>query len=423
MKTLASFLFVAVAGGVASANGFLLNEFDARATGRGNATTATESDPSAIYFNVGGLAVDPGTSIMVGGSYIEPVAAYTDGTTGVKTDSTTSAQVVPGVFGSTHVTDIVAVGLGFYTPFGLAVSWPSSSPQANVAQEVALHTFFITPAVGANLGSFLPGLSVGAGIDLVPATVELKQAVYIGSDGTGCGGASPSCAHIGATAFGIGARLGVMYQPAAEPRLSVGAMWRSDVSLDFDGTADFDAPAQYRSMLPADGTAKTSLTLPQSISGGVAFRPQPGVELEADVVWTNWSKFKQLDVTVPAPPMASGTMVISTPQNYEDKTTLRFGAEYKWATLGAAFRAGFIYDPTPVPVNYLSALLPDVDRYDLTLGATKTFGDYALHGGFLWVLPRSRSTKDTPAYTPEYKGQYDVQAFVASLSLSVRLGK
>ena len=82
---------------------------------------------------------------------------------------------------------MVAAGVGFYTPFGLAVDWPATSPQANVVQDVALHTFFITPSVGVNLGSFVPGLSVGAGLDLVPATIELKQQLYIGNDGTGCG--------------------------------------------------------------------------------------------------------------------------------------------------------------------------------------------------------------------------------------------
>jgi long-chain fatty acid transport protein len=423
MKTLASILFIAATSGAASANGFLLNEFDARATGRGNATTATESDPSAIYYNVGGLAVEPGTNIMIGGSLIEPVASFTDGSTGIKTDSSTSTQFVPGIFGSSHVTDVIAVGLGFYTPFGLAVDWPTNSPQANVAQNVALHSFFITPSIGANLGSFIPGLSVGAGVDLVPATLELKQQIYVGADGTGCGGANPSCAHLGATAFGVGGRIGVMYQPGWDPRLSFGFMWRSEVQENFDGTANFDAPAEYRQMLPADGKASTVLELPQSFSGGVAFRPQPGLEVELDAIWTQWSKFKELDLAVPPAlnDTTGTTTIIVSPQNYQDKTTIRFGGEYKLATLGAAFRAGFIYDPTPVPSTTLTATLPDVDRYDLTLGATKSFGRYALHGGFLWVLPRSRTTKDTPPYMPEYKGTYDVQAFVASVSLSARL--
>ena len=426
MKNLASFLsfvgFGVALGGTASANGFLLNEFDARAVGRGNATTATETDPSAIYYNVGGLAAAEGTNIMIGGSLIGPSTAFTDAS-GQKTEGNTSPQPVPGIFGSTHVTDMVSVGLGFYTPFGLANDWPSNSPQANVVQNLSLRSYFITPAVGLHLGSFIPGLTVGAGIDLVPATLDLKQQVFVGTDGTGCGGTNPSCAHLGATAFGVGARIGAMYRPASAPRVSIGVMWRSDVNEDFSGNVNFDAPAEYRQMLPADGVAKTNtFVLPQSISGGVAYRPVDGLEIEADLIWTNWSKQKELDVTVPAPPSSTGTMMISNPENYNDTTTLRFGGEYDMPLLGVGLRAGFIYDPTPVPSSTLTATLPDVDRFDVTLGATKTFGRYGLHGGLLFVLPKSRSASTTDPYAPEYKGTFDVSAWVASISLTAKLG-
>ncbi len=421
MKTLASFLFVAALGGVASANGFLLNEFDARAVGRGNATIATETDPSAIYYNVGGLAAADGANVMLTGSLVAPAASFTEATTNQKTDSTTPAQPVPGVFGSVKVTDMVALGIGFYTPFGLAIDWPASSPSANVAQEITLRTYFITPAVGLNLGSYVPGLTVGAGIDIVPATIELKQQIYVGTDGTGCGGTNPSCATLGANATGVGGRIGVMYRPPSVPQLSRGALWRSDVNENFKGTANFDAPPEYRQMLPADGDIKTNtFVLPQSVSGGVGYRPVENLEVEADLMWTNWSKQKSLDVTVPAPPSQTGTMVISNPQGYSDKTTLRFGAEYAIPSSAAAIRAGFIYDPTPVPAKTLTVLLPDVDRFDITVGGTKWFGTVGVHLGVLYVLPASRSTDMTP-YTPEYKGKFDVSAFVASVGIQARL--
>ena len=89
--------------------------------------------------------------------------------------------------------------------------------------------------------------------------------------------------------------------------------------------------------------------------------------------------------------------------------------------LGAAFRAGFIYDPTPVPAEHLTAELPDINRFDVTVGATKTWGSYGAHLGLLWVLPGSRDTASTQ-YQPEYKGTYDVSAFVATVTLSGTLG-
>jgi long-chain fatty acid transport protein len=411
MKKLSILVFAsASAAGAAQANGFLINEFDAKAVGRGNASTATDIDPSSIYYNIGGLAVADGTNLQLTGSLIAPSASYTD-PNGMKTDSNTSPQAAPGVFVSSRIHPMVAVGVGLSTPFGLAISWPGSSPQADVIREQTLHTFFITPSVGLNLGSFVPGLSVGAGIDLVPATVELKQDVYFGSDrGT---------AHLAGSAFGVGGRIGVMYRPASEPRLSLGAMYRTQVKENFSGTGDFDAPSPYRGQLPPDGDIKTSVTLPQSVSAGAAFRVIPDLELEANVIWTNWSQFKTLNIDVPAS-MGTGTMTIVQPENYTNETTFRVGGEYGFPHLGLAVRAGYIYDPTPVPTTTLSAQLPDINRNVVTAGASKSFGNYAAHVGLLYVLPQSRKTSDVP-YTPEYKGTYDVSAWVASVTLSGHL--
>jgi len=407
-----SILFLAGLGGTAHANAFLLNEFDAKAVGRGNASTATDSDPSSIYYNVGGLAIGEGTNVQIGGSLISAGASYTD-LAGNKTDTATSPQAVPGVFVSARIHPMVAIGVGMYTPFGLALDWPTTSPSADVVQDIALHTFFLTPSVGVNLGSIIPGLTAGAGLDLVPATIDLRQAVYFGTD--------RGSAHLAGKAFGVGARVGVMYRPASEPRLSFGVMWRSDVKEDFSGDGNFDAPAPYRSQLPPDGAVKTSITLPQQVTGGAAFKMLPDFELEANVIWTNWSKFHTLNIDVPAP--TSGTMTISTPENYENKTSFRIGGEYGMPHLGLAFRAGYIYDPTPIPSTNLTAQLPDINRNDVTIGASKTAGQYAVHVGLLWVLPGSRTTSMTDPYQPQYKGKYDVSAFVASVTLQGHFAK
>jgi long-chain fatty acid transport protein len=400
-------------GGVANANGFLLNEFDAKAVGRGNASTATDVDPSSIYYNIGGLAVADGTRVMLTGTWITPSASFTDATTGMKTDSNTGAQVLPGIFISQRISDMFAAGVGFYTPFGLAISWPDGSEQTDVIHSESLHTFFITPSVGVNLGSFIPGLSVGGGFDIVPASIDLKQDIYFGTDrGTG---------HLGGTALGIGGRLGVMYRPHWEPRMSLGVMWRSDVTESFSGNGNFEAAPPYRTQLPADGAIKTSVTLPQSISGGVAYKPIDDFEIEANVVWTNWSKFKQLSIDVPTS-MGSGTMAIVQDEQYQNKTTFRIGAEYHLPHLSTAVRVGYIYDPTPVPATHLTAQLPDIDRNDLTAGASYSLGNYDVHLGLLWVLHGSRTTA-TDMYTPQYKGTYDVSAFVGSLTFAGKFGK
>ncbi|MEO8842461.1 MAG: outer membrane protein transport protein [Kofleriaceae bacterium] len=403
-------VFVAGLATTASANGFLLNEFDARAVGRGNASSATDSDPSSIYYNIGGLSIAEGTHVMVGGSLVAPFVSFNQAD-GNKIDSNTSPQVIPSFFASTRLSKLISVGLGFYTPFGLAMSWPDNSPTNDILHSQTLRTYFFTPSIGFNLGQYVPGLTLGAGVDIVPATVELQQDVFFGTDrGT---------AHLSGTATGFGGRVGAMFRPAALPAMSIGVMWRSNVKENFTGTGNFDAPAPYRGQLPPDGDISTSITLPQQLTAGVAYKPMPQLEVEANVIWTNWSQFKTLAIQVPS--SAGGTMTITTDEEYEDTVSARLGVEYTLPDVGVGLRAGYIYDPTPIRPQYLTVQLPDVDRNVVTVGASKAFGNYDVHLGLLYVLPASRKTADD-VDMPVYKGTFDVSAFVASVTLAGRFG-
>ncbi|HEY0252363.1 MAG TPA: outer membrane protein transport protein, partial [Kofleriaceae bacterium] len=351
---------VLVATATASANGFALNEFDARAVGRGNASAATDTDPSSIFYNVGGLAGGEGTGILIGGSLVSPFATF-HRNDGAEIESTTDPQLVPSAFISTKI-GAYAFGIGLTTPFGLALEYPDSAPTNDIVRDQTLRTYFITPAFGLEL---LPGLTVGIGLDIVPATVELTQYVFFGDEhGT---------AHLGATALGFGGRAGVMWRHG---RLSLGAMWRSNVKEHFSGTGDFDAPAPFRSQLPPDGDISTRITLPQQVTIGAAYRPLRDLEIEANAVWTQWSQFETLAITVPG-------ATITTPEHYESTVSARVGLEYRMPESGFAVRAGYIYDPTPVRPPYLTVQLPDIDRHDVTAGISKAFGTIDVHLGLL----------------------------------------
>ena len=394
-------------GGVASANAFVLAEHDAAATGRGNASVATDTDPSAIFYNPAGIAVASGTAVTIGSSLIFANGAFTPEGSTDKTSTDTSPAVLPSVFVTSRVHDLLTVGIGFHAPFGLAIPWPTSAPTTDVIKEQSLRTYFISPVIGLNLNKYVPGLTIGGGLDIVPATVELTQYVFFGSvQGQG---------HLGGTATGFGGRAGAMYAPPALPQLSVGVMWRSSVGEDFTGTGNFDIAAPFRTQLPADGPISTSITLPQSVTGGIAYRPIENLEVEADVIWMNWSKFNTLAVNAQTTTM--GMTTTTTVEGYTDTTSVRVGAEYKLPAQNLAVRAGYIYDPTPIPAAYLTASLPDANRNDVTVGASYKFGTYAVNASGLVVLPTSRASD-----AAVHKGTYDVSAFVASLSFTGRFG-
>lgn len=419
MKTLKQSLFmVACLGGVASGNAFNINEHDAKVTGRGGASAASNTDASSVIFNPGGIPVSEGTQVAIGASLYIANGSYEPQAGGAKTETDSSPSVVPQFYLTSRVHDMIAVGIGFHLPFGLAVSWPENHTQEGVIQDQTLRTYFITPSVGVNLHKQVPGLSVGGGIDLVPATVELERAINFGdAEGT---------AVLGGDAFGVGGRIGVMYNPPSLKALKLGLMYRSKVKLDFDGTGDFDIAQPYRAQLPPDGDITTSITLPQSIAGGVAYSPVENLELEVNVVWINWAqawKNDELRIDLAGTDAMGEPNFTAAPQKYNNTTTFRLGGEYALLEGKAAVRAGFIYDPTPISNETLTAQLPDIDRKNITLGGSYYFTpQYAAHLGLLWVTPGERDTSDEQ-YMPIFKGTYGVSAFVTSVTLSGAFGK
>jgi long-chain fatty acid transport protein len=388
----------------AGANGFLLNDHGASTTGRANAVTATIDNGAAIVYNPAGLAARDGFNVYAGASLVVPDSSFTDSRTGATTDNEAGLAVTPTAFVHQRF-DFLAVGLGFHSPFGSTVQWPSSSPGRDELRKQSLHTYFITAAAAVNLDRWAKGLKFGIGVDLVPATVELHRDVLFGNQvGT---------AHLGGNALGVGARAGLQYQ--AGRKLSFGVAYRSPVKLDFEGDGDFDIGPPYRSELPPDGQISTSVTLPQSVLAGVAYRPSRRIELEVDLQWTGWSSFDELDIRMP-----DGSSMISD-RGYEDTFTVRAGAEVLVSGC-LALRGGYAYDPTPIPREKLTVNLPDINRHVVSAGGTyrmsrRTWVDL----GLLWVLPGERSTSDT-LYQPALKGIYEVQAVVAALSYGASFG-
>ena len=425
-KILFSALGLGALASNASANAFNINEHDARVTGRGGATAASNTEPSSIVFNPGGIAINEGTNVALGTAFYFAQGTYESDTVDKqKTDS--GMSVVPSIYVTSKVHEMIAVGVGLHFPFGLAVSWPTGHPQSDIIQDQNLRTYFITLGGGVNLNKQVEGLSFGAGLDIVPATIDLKNSIGFGEvQGT---------VHLGGDAVGFGGRAGVMYHPPAVKGLKVGLMYRSPVALDFEGKGDFDIEDPYRSQLPPDGDITAKITLPQSFWGGVAYSPMPNLDIEYNVVWINWAQawtencntdsmgvetcHDSLVVNLPDDGNPATDRPLSAqPQDYKNTFTHRLGVEYRLPEQKLALRAGFIYDPTPIPTTTLTARLPDINRKNVTLGASyQITPEYGAHLGLLWVTPGERDTSEK-MYEPQFKGTYGVQAFVTSLSLT-----
>jgi long-chain fatty acid transport protein len=391
----------------ARASGFHIDEQDARATGRAGAVMASTNNASAIYYNSAGIARLSGVRVDVGTALVRPSAEFTSAVDGSETSADTRTFVLPQAFVSWRASDLFAVGIGVHSSFGLALKWPATSPGRANIRAADLKTLFITPTFALNLSRWLPGFCVGAGYDVVPASVRLDRDIPFGSD-TGT-------VAVGGNALGLGGRVGIDYRPPSLPALAFGISYRSPVLLHFKGDADFDAAAPYRPSLPPDGGVTTDLTLPQTLSAGVRVSPVPELELELDGSWRGWSSYDRLEVVLP------DDSVDNQAKDWNDSFTVRVGAEYtfdrRWSV-----RLGGIWDQTPVPADRLDFQVPDANRIDLSLGVGARFADrFDVDLGVLYVLPQQRSTSMEEPLEPPVKGRFDIDVWVMQLSVGIDL--
>jgi long-chain fatty acid transport protein len=357
MKT--RFLFAIAGLGVlflhhdAHAAGFALDVVSGRGTGMAAAQTAMVDDSSAIFYNPAGIARGKSLDAQLGVTLISPSFSYTD-TAGKK--SSMDFQVVPPVnaYVSGGVTKDLSVGVGLFTPYGLAIEWPSGWAGRNLMTRASLESFYVNPSVAYRFGP----VRVGAGFQLVRATVNLQRDLRFGTqDGT---------SELGAGTWGAGANGGVQID-AIEKYLTIGAHYRSAVKLAFDGNAHFsNVPTELESLIH-DQAASTSIVNPDQLAIGVASRPTDAIVVDVDVVWLGWGKFRSIDIAFPND--KSGGLAIHEPKRWSNAVNYHVGVE---GTLSKSWklRGGVLYDPSPSPASTLGPDLPDADRLNLAVGGT-----------------------------------------------------
>jgi long-chain fatty acid transport protein len=394
---------VVLVAGVASAGGYHIDEQDARATGRAGAVTANPGNASAIYYNPGGVGTLEGIGIEAGASLVSTSATFTSAVNGAETDADTKVHLLPQGYVTYRLSDLFAFGVGFNSPFGLALRWPDTSPGRQEVRDIELRSYFIMPVVAMNLSRWVPGLAIGGGVDLVPASVRLERDILFGTQ--------VATVALSGTAFGVGARGGVVYRPPAIDFLAFGVTYRSPVKLNIDGDVNFTASPALRNQLPPDGTAKTSVTLPQQLNFGAAINFLPEWELELDVDWTGWSTFESLNIELPA-----GQTSVS-PKNWHDTVAIRVGTE---ATIAGMWfgRLGVAWDRTPVPPTTLDFELPDANRVDFFVGAGAAFSRlFHADVGAVFIPTAHQTTSTEDPFQPPVKGKFDVSAFVLNASV------
>jgi long-chain fatty acid transport protein len=386
-------------GRPAKAAGIALDVQSARGTGMAGAMTAMVDDSAAIFYNPAGIAQGKIFDAQIGDSLIIPSFQYTS-PGGVSTGN--AVGIVPPfqAYESGGITDDLSIGIGIFTPFGLSLSWPSEWVGKSLITESSFATYDINPTVAYRFGP----LRVGAGFQLVRATVDLKKKIE-----TGVGEVSTE---LGAGAWGPGANVGAQFE-AIPQYLSLGIHYRSAVKFNFDGDSHFaNVPVEFQSILH-DQRVTTSLVTPDVLQMGASSRPIKNLVIDADVQFYGWAKFHSIDIHFPND--ASGTLGTTEPKNWKNTVNLHLGGE---AAIDDAWRirAGILYDPTPSPGSTLTPDIPDSDRLNLAIGGGY-YHPSGLHvdlGYQLLFVFKKTST------APEFPGDYSGIVNIVGVSVGYR---
>ncbi|MDP6669543.1 MAG: outer membrane protein transport protein [Candidatus Krumholzibacteria bacterium] len=333
----------------------------------GGTMTASADDPTAIFFNPAGLAGLEGSNFSLDLTGISPKTEFSGVAPnpgfGVTERLADHFFLLPQAYYSRSLGKDLAFGLGFYTPYGLAVEWenPESFSGRSISTFTDLKTYFFSPTLAWKLTD---ALSLGAGVNLVKGSVHLEQGLVENiPNATDVGTATIT----GSSDLSYGFNFGLLYDYCEN--IQLGFNYKSEIQLDFTGEADFTAYPGFEGVLPVDGGAETAIPLPALYSLGISSQLRPDLRFEFNYNRVFWSAFESLNLVFPDSPENNKLL----PEDYEDSSQYRFGLAYQYNRC-LELRAGFARDFSPQPSASCGPVLPDSDRTVWSLGYGYHFG-------------------------------------------------
>lgn len=401
----------------AAAQGFGLNEIGSCAVGRGFAVTgATCDDASVLYWNPAAATELRGVSVYLGGASIGVNGEFIEDYTGRSYPGKVPSEFPPHGFVSYHPSPRVALGLGVYVPYGLTSQWEADFPGRFQSRRASLATVYAQPTLAFEL---IPGkLSIGGGAVIGHSNVELIQGLDLAEQRAGPAASAPTFGQLGipvgtqfaeatlkGDAVGVGFNVGLKWRPTSA--LQLGARFLSRVRFEYDeADAEFTQTLTGLSLagaipgaLPAntsvdalvgsqfvrgalvDQKVQTVINHPAQAQVGVGYTFREATTLSVDYAWIGWRSFGTLPVTFVGPASGDNRSLI---EDYDDSQSVRAGIEHRLFD-AIPLRAGFSYVLTPAPDETVTALLPDQDRKNYSLGFGIPFGRYTLDASYLRV--------------------------------------
>ena len=370
--------------------GFALYEYSGRATAMGGAVMANKAEPASLATNPALITELEGTQAQVGVTVVTADAKTTVG--GDSRTLKNDVWYLPNFYITQKWSDQVSVGLGGFSRYGLGgeyqdpvQTWPGS----NLAYKVKLETFSFTPTIAVKAND---EFSIAMGLEAM--IIGFSQSSYFNADPR-----NPGNFEISGSGVSWGGNFSFVYKPQWAEKWALGAMYRSKVKQNLHGRIDAgDKTFPAINIHGAD--AEGAISLPDSLSAGISFRPTDAWTLEAGIVGTFWSAYDQILIQYKD---SETSPVIRNKKKYNDVYRLNFGTEYM-LTPNWALRAGYVFDKSPINQNEMDTLVPVDDRHIASVGVGYQTEKWSVDFAYAHVFERDLSGHSEQLVNP-FTGQ------------------
>ena len=352
----------------AAANAPFTFGFGARAIAMGGAYAGLADDISGPYYNPAGMTQRKVVQIGGGYQYIKPWMEVNGSSFDVKDNHSNSMGVsLPLPLGG-WLRNRIFIGMAFFMPWdlvlGLKVPLPGDAQFLLLQNEPRVTT--IMPALAVELH---PAISIGASINLYDDTFGSFNATLT-SENTPVLEVNQELIATFNPAVSVHMRPGALW-PALEG-LGVGLVWRDKFCTEYRFSPDI-----FIGTVPLlIDLAAISLYNPRQYVLGLAYRR--GLVIGSlDIAYNRWSKIPdpnleaKFDFRIPLIPVTFSESAYRNP-DFRDTVTPRAGLEYKCysnESLDFLARAGYYFDPSPVPEQTGETNYMDNDKHVFSFGA------------------------------------------------------
>ena len=369
------------------AAGFEFPTQSAKALAMGGTFVAQANDPTAVYYNPGGLgllakkkAASVGATV---GKFNESLYQGLGPGIGVGTvgEQETPLQTVPHIFGTVPFGGVAVMGVGVYSPFRMSTEWaePATFAGRRLATQSEVDSLDIATSLGVGLGR-----SFGIGGSFIFRTSDYSASRRITVDDRGV------LRDVGTLEMKTDTERSYTWSAGVLHRIgnsfSWGASYRAASETEYNGvgtltqieTGDAQLDALVRTQFPfgQDLALGSTLTLPTQATVGVAIGSNQPFLVEVDATRTGWKDVQEIAFGFPS----NANLNTTYPLAFEDTMTYRAGLSFRFPT-GPELRVGYAMEESPQPDETVGAFLPDAGRNTISAG----FGLDWLNVGLAWT--------------------------------------